>query len=67
MKPVIEMSRFELAAYIGAAFKKINVNVVLSGESFRPGLLVSGRSMLWKLMNLRRKRVALNYSLQQIA
>ena len=33
MKPVIAMSRLELAAYIGAAFKNINVNVVLSGGS----------------------------------
>lgn len=33
MKPIVEMSRLELAAYIGAAFKEINVNVVLSGGS----------------------------------
>lgn len=33
MKPVCEMSRRELAAYVGAAFKKMNVNVVLSGGS----------------------------------
>lgn len=33
MKPVREMSRRELAAFIGAAFKKMKVNVVLSGGS----------------------------------
>lgn len=33
MKPIGEMTRRELAAFIGAAFKKMNVSVVLSGGS----------------------------------
>lgn len=33
MKPLAEMTRLELAAYIGAAFKRRDINMVLSGGS----------------------------------
>ena len=34
MKPLSDMTRLELAAYIGAEFKRRNINVVLSGGSW---------------------------------
>jgi len=33
VKPLAEMTRLELAAYIGAAFKRRDINMVLSGGS----------------------------------
>jgi len=33
VKPLAEMTRLELAAFIGAEFKRRNINVVLSGGS----------------------------------